>query len=107
MKPSVNLDIIGLIQKCDEIDPNDAGATFTRAGRSSTKHCVRPGRLYPVPKGNKPEINQLAHRIVEEILNDPDLVGRWKSDGRFEVKTPDGRGIDFYPDGTMRGFREP
>jgi filamentous hemagglutinin len=45
--------------------------------------------------------------VVDEILNDPDSARRSNRYGGEDVIAPDGRGVRFDRDGSLRGFLEP
>jgi hypothetical protein len=81
---------------------------LSAAGRALTKHnsVARPGSAFPVPKGNAGAINDLAHEVVGDILANPNTV-RVERGPVFDIVAPDGRGLRFHSNGTLKGFLEP
>lgn len=79
---------------------------LTSAGHSYQKHMSRGENCCPRISGTRAcDYNRAGQELVEEILTHPRSRYRELPDGRgFVISTPDGRGIRFYPDGTMHCF---
>ncbi len=84
------------------------GGPLTVAGRALAKHnpISRPGSAFPIPTGNPAAVNDLAHEVVGEILSNPGTV-KIPRGGVYDIVAPDGRGLRFNADGTLKGFLEP
>jgi hypothetical protein len=97
----------------DEIDSlSDAGKApskggRTEAGRAAEKHGSRVGSAFPQTSGTAEDINEQGQRTLDGILNDPGSTISVDEAGRITVTAPDGRGVQFRPDGKFKGFREP
>jgi len=81
---------------------------LTVAGRALAKHnpLSRPGSIFPVPTGDPATINLLAQEVVAALLSDPDTV-KVDRGNVYDLIAPDGRGLRFQADRTLKGFLEP
>jgi len=79
----------------------------TEAGRAAEKHGSRKGSAFPSTSGTAEDINEQGQRTLDGILNDSGSTISVDEAGRITVTAPDGRGVQFRPDGKFKGFREP
>ncbi|BCG82304.1 RHS repeat-associated core domain-containing protein [Mesorhizobium sp. 113-3-3] len=79
----------------------------TEAGRAVEKHGQREGSVFPRPTGVAEDINDLGQRELDAILDDPGSKISVDQAGRITVTAPDGRAVQYRPDGKFKGFREP
>jgi uncharacterized protein RhaS with RHS repeats len=76
------------------------------AGHALQKHGGRPGSVYP--RITSPaERSRVGQELVEDYLTHPQARERIRRDGVRIFELPDGRGVSFRPDGSLRGFLEP
>ena len=84
------------------------GGPLTVAGRALAKHnpVSRAGSVFPIPAGNPAAINNTAHEVVAEIVSELGTI-RVERGRVYDLIAPDGRGLRFHADGTLKGFLEP
>ncbi len=94
----------------------DAGKVYdraglTKAGRALAKHGGRENSVFPKPKGNAMEINQLGQLILESVLNDPNKIIIYQNLPKFgdviDIKIQGKYGVRYYKNGDFIGFLEP
>ncbi len=87
-----------------ELDPADAGAQLTRAGRAYAK----AGEVFGPTSGGPAAINEAGQGALRDILTNPDTTVLRTQSGRFAggltYISPDGMGAVFSPDGTLQYF---
>jgi hypothetical protein len=87
-----------------ELDPADAGAQLTRAGRAYAK----PGEVFGSTSGGPSAINGAGQSALNEILTNPGTIRGIMQGGNFaggpKFVSPDGVGAVFGPDGTFQYF---
>ena len=100
---SLNFDIHALSRAGQVSDRNG----LTKAGRALQKHSSRPGSAFPKPSSNKAGNMDLEGQFhLDNILTNPQTVTRPNKFGGLNYYTPDGRGICFDGNGSLRGFLE-
>jgi hypothetical protein len=84
---------------------------LTKAGRSLTKHAAgaRAGSTaFPKAVGNQAQINNLAQKVLDGILNDPARIVKQRlgkpGEQLLQVSRPDGTGAIFKWDGARWVF---
>jgi RHS repeat-associated protein len=96
----------GLHEVCDTIS---CIKQLTPLGRALMKHGNRLGSAFPRPTGNAKQINDLAAKIVNEILENG--TSEIRSNGRFgtvnDITDASGRGVRYDQNGNFIGFLEP
>ena len=100
--------VVELAQAYDAAVRLHKGGPMTVAGRALAKHnpVSRPGSAFPVPTGNPAAINELAHEVVSGILSNRASLCRERGNVR-DIIAPNGCGLRFHTDGTLKGFLEP
>ncbi|MFA6119335.1 MAG: tetratricopeptide repeat protein [Parachlamydiales bacterium] len=89
----------------------EAGKAFdreglTKSGRALAKHGGREPSVFPKPLGNPEQINLQGQKILESILNNPNSKIINLGEKGFKIYDPEGKGLFYYKDGTLRGFIE-
>lgn len=81
-------------------------AGLTKAGRALAKHGGREQSVFPKAVGNPEQINLEGQKILESILNNPNSKITNLGEKGFKIYDPEGKGLFYYKDGTLRGFIE-
>ena len=80
---------------------------LTKAGRSLDKHGNRFGSVFPKAAGNPALKNRQGQFHLDDVLTNPKSITKSNKFNGINVYSPDGRGVCFYSDGTLRGFLQP
>ena len=93
---------------CDAATRPYRSGPLTVAGRALAKHnpVSRPGSAFPPTSGGPAALNERAHEVVGDILAHPRSVCIDRGNV-WDIVSPDGRGVRFHADGSLKGFLEP
>jgi hypothetical protein len=80
---------------------------LTKAGRALAKHGGRKGSVFPKPKGNPAQINQQGQKILEQILNDPNITTCKNRFSGVDVYSVKGFGVRYDKKNNFMGFLQP
>ena len=80
---------------------------LTKAGRALDKHGNRPNSVFPKARGNISSKNAQGQFHLDDILTYPGVMTKPNKFGGLNYYAPDGRGVSYFPDGTLRGFLQP
>lgn len=80
---------------------------LTKAERALQKHSSRTGSSFSTNATIASQYNQEGINIVKQILNDPNKIVTPNKLGGIDIYKPNGQGIRFWKDGSMKGLLEP
>ena len=77
---------------------------LTKSGRALDKHGNRPGSPFPKAWGTPEQKNIQGQFHLDDILTDPNGNRGFAWNGSLFFYSCDGRGAQFYSNGSFKGF---